>query len=106
VAPTSVSDVDGDGIDNANDLDIDGDSGGNEMIFIDPATAEVKRRERFSNPYHMELTPDARTLVVTSLRRDQVDIYQAAGWALQARRRSSRSAMRCASGSRHRRRSS
>src|SRR5690242_9305196 len=32
-----------------------GDSAGNEMIFIDPATAEVTRRERFSNPYHMEL---------------------------------------------------
>ncbi|WP_236033707.1 YncE family protein [Belnapia mucosa] len=54
-----------------------GDSGGNELIFIDPATAEVKRRERFSNPYHMEYSPDGRYLVVTSLRRDQVDIYDA-----------------------------
>ena len=55
-----------------------GDSGGNELIFLDPATAEVKRRERFSNPYHMEYSPDGKHLVVTSLRRDQVDIYDAA----------------------------
>ena len=38
-----------------------GDSGANELIFIDPATAEVKRRERFSNPYHMEYSPDGRS---------------------------------------------
>ncbi|WP_240046683.1 YVTN family beta-propeller repeat protein [Paracraurococcus ruber] len=64
-----------------------GDSGGNEMIYIDPATAEVKRRERFSNPYHMELTPDGKLLVVTSLRRDQVDIYDSASRALLTRLR-------------------
>jgi YVTN family beta-propeller protein len=64
-----------------------GDSGANELIFIDPATAEVKRRERFSNPYHMEYSPDGRTLVVTSLRRDQVDIYDAATRTLLSRLR-------------------
>ncbi|MFC7474217.1 beta-propeller fold lactonase family protein [Dankookia sp. GCM10030260] len=62
-----------------------GDAGGNELIFIDPATAEVTRREKFSNPYHMELSPDGRLLVVTSLRRDQVDIYEAATRTLLAR---------------------
>jgi DNA-binding beta-propeller fold protein YncE len=62
-----------------------GDSGGNELIFIDPATAEVRLREKFSNPYHMELSPDGKLLVVTSLRRDQVDIYEAATRTLQAR---------------------
>ena len=62
-----------------------GDSGGNELIFIDPVTAEVTRREKFSNPYHMELSPDGRLLVVTSLRRDQVDIYEAATRTLLAR---------------------
>ncbi len=62
-----------------------GDSGGNELIFIDPATAEVTRRERFSNPYHMEYSPDGQYLVVTSLRRDQVDIYEAATRTLLAR---------------------
>ena len=62
-----------------------GDAGGNELIFIDPVTAEVTRREKFSNPYHMELSPDGRLLVVTSLRRDQVDIYEAATRTLLAR---------------------
>ncbi|MFZ4408600.1 MAG: YncE family protein [Paracraurococcus sp.] len=62
-----------------------GDAGGNELIFIDPVTAEVTRREKFSNPYHMELSPDGKLLVVTSLRRDQVDIYEAATRTLLAR---------------------
>jgi DNA-binding beta-propeller fold protein YncE len=66
-----------------------GDAGGNEMLYLDPMTGEIRRRERFSNPYHMEFSPDGKRLVVTSLRRDQVDIY---GWdgenlALQARLR-------------------
>ncbi|TCZ65419.1 YVTN family beta-propeller repeat protein [Roseicella aquatilis] len=64
-----------------------GDSAGNEMIYVDPTSAEVTRREKFSNPYHMELSPDGRLLVVTSLRRDQVDIYDAATRTLQARLR-------------------
>jgi len=59
-----------------------GDSGGNELIFLDPATGEVRRRERISNPYHLEYSPDGRFLVVASLRRDQVDIYEAATLAL------------------------
>lgn len=62
-----------------------GDSGANELLFIDPATAEVTRRDRFSNPYHMEYTPDGKLLVVTSLRRDQVDIYDAPTLSLLAR---------------------
>jgi DNA-binding beta-propeller fold protein YncE len=55
-----------------------GDSGGNELLFMDPMTGEVRRRERISNPYHLEYSPDGRFLVVASLRRDQVDIYEAA----------------------------
>jgi YVTN family beta-propeller protein len=54
-----------------------GDSVANELVFIDPATAEVTRREKMSNPYHLEQSPDGKYLVVTSLRRDQVDIYDA-----------------------------
>jgi YVTN family beta-propeller protein len=53
------------------------DSGGNEFIYIDPNTAQVQRRERISNPYHLEYSPDGKLLVITSLRRDQVDIYDA-----------------------------
>jgi DNA-binding beta-propeller fold protein YncE len=64
-----------------------GDSVANELIFLDPTTAEVMRRERISNPYHLEYSPDGRHLVITSLRRDQVDIYDAATRTLQARLR-------------------
>ena len=58
------------------------DSGGNEVLFVDPATGEVRRRERISNPYHLEFSPDGRFLVVASLRRDQVDVYDANTLAL------------------------
>jgi len=54
-----------------------GDSGGNEMLFLDPDTGDTLRRERIGNPYHLDFTPDGTRLVVTSLRRGQVDIY---GW--------------------------
>ncbi len=64
-----------------------GDAVANELLFLDPATAEVKRRERISNPYHLEYSPDGRLLVITSLRRDQVDIYDAATLTLLQRLR-------------------
>ena len=54
-----------------------GDSGGNELLFLDPATGDILRRVRASNPYHLEYSPNGRYLVVASLRRDQVDIYDA-----------------------------
>lgn len=53
------------------------DSGGNEILMLDPQTGQLQRRERVSNPYHLAFSPDARFLVVLSLRRDQVDIYDA-----------------------------
>jgi len=59
----------------ARDLILVGDSGGNEILFLDPATGEVKKRERIANPYNLEFSPDGKLLVVTGLRRDQVDIY-------------------------------
>lgn len=55
------------------------DSSGNEILFVEPATGNVLRRERISNPYHLDFTPDGRLLVVASLRRGQVDIYDANG---------------------------
>jgi DNA-binding beta-propeller fold protein YncE len=58
-----------------------GDSGANEMLFLDPATGELVKREPLSNPYHLGFSPDGKRLVITSLRRDQVDIY---GWDGQA----------------------
>ncbi len=62
-----------------------GDSGGNELVFLDPATGELRQRVRISNPYHLEYSPDGRHLVVASLRRDQIDIYDAGTLALLAR---------------------
>ncbi|MFD1108999.1 YncE family protein, partial [Pseudoroseomonas ludipueritiae] len=58
-----------------------GDSGANEMLFLNPATGEMVKREPLSNPYHLGFSPDGKHLVITSLRRDQVDIY---GWDGQA----------------------
>lgn len=58
-----------------------GDSGANEMLFLNPATGEMVKREPLSNPYHLGFSPDGKRLVITSLRRDQVDIY---GWDGQA----------------------
>jgi YVTN family beta-propeller protein len=54
-----------------------GDAGGHELVFLDPATGDIRRRERISNPYHLEYSPDGRFLVIASLRRDQIDIYEA-----------------------------
>lgn len=62
-----------------------GDSGGNELLFLDPATGELQRRMRLSNPYHLGFSPDGSKLVVTSLRRNQVDVYDATTFALLKR---------------------
>ena len=63
------------------------DSSANEILFVEPATGEVLRRERISNPYHLDFTPNGRLLVVASLRRGQVDIYDADGMRLLDRLR-------------------
>jgi len=63
------------------------DSGGNEILIVDPMTGEPRRRERVSNPYHLAFSPDGQHLVVCSLRRNQVDIYQASDLTLLARLR-------------------
>src|SRR5690348_13105603 len=44
-----------------------GDSGANEMLFIDPRTGEMVKREALSNPYHLGFSPDGKALVITSL---------------------------------------
>jgi DNA-binding beta-propeller fold protein YncE len=66
----------------ARDLILVGDSGANEMFLLDPRSGEVRRREAISNPYNLGFTPDGRRLVVTSLRRNQVDIYRWDGTTL------------------------
>ena len=62
-----------------------GDAGGNEMLFLDPATAEITRRMPIADPYHLAFSPNGRWLVVTGLARNQVDVYEAASMRLARR---------------------
>ena len=62
-----------------------GDAGGNEMLFLDPHTGEVKRRVPMADPYHLAFSPNGRLLIVTGLARNQVDVYDAATMALVKR---------------------
>ncbi len=62
-----------------------GDAGGNEMLFLDPATGEIKHRMPVADPYQLGFSPNARWLVVTGLARNQVDVYDAASMQLAHR---------------------
>ena len=62
-----------------------GDAGGNEMLFLDPATGDIRRRVPMSDPYHLSFSPDGKMLVVTGLARNQVDVYDAATLRLAKR---------------------
>jgi DNA-binding beta-propeller fold protein YncE len=62
-----------------------GDAGGNEMLFLDPATGEIRRRMKLADPYQLGFSPDGRMLVVNGLARDQVDVYDAATMQLEKR---------------------
>ncbi len=55
-----------------------GDSGGNEVLFLDPTTGDIKRRMAVADPYQLGFSPNAKWLVVTGLGRNQVDVYDAA----------------------------
>jgi YVTN family beta-propeller protein len=62
-----------------------GDTAGNQMLFLDPATGEVQQRLPVSDPYQMAFSPDGKFLVVNGLLRNQVDVYDAAGMRLLKR---------------------
>lgn len=62
-----------------------GDAGGNEMLFLDPATGEVRRRLPVADPYQLQFSPNGKWLVVTGLARNQVDVYDAASMRLVKR---------------------
>ena len=55
-----------------------GDSGGNELLFLDPRTGELQRRMPVADPYQLQFSPDGRWLVITGLARNQIDLYDAA----------------------------
>jgi DNA-binding beta-propeller fold protein YncE len=54
-----------------------GDTAGNEMLFLDPATGVVQKRVPVADPYQLGFSPDGRMLVVNGLLRNQVDVYDA-----------------------------
>ncbi len=62
-----------------------GDAGGNEMLFLDPHTGDVRRRLPMADPYHLAFSPNGKWLVVTGLARNQVDVYDAATMTLVKR---------------------
>ena len=59
-----------------------GDTAGNALFFIDPASGEVQRRTTISDPYQLQFSPDGKWLTVAGLARNQVDIYEPAGLTL------------------------
>lgn len=55
-----------------------GDTGGNELLDLDPATFALHRRVPVSDPYQLGFSPDGKFLTINGLARNQVDIYDAA----------------------------
>jgi DNA-binding beta-propeller fold protein YncE/O-antigen ligase len=59
-----------------------GDTGGNEILFLDPMTGALQRRVPAADPYQIGFSPNGKFLTVTGLARNQVDIYDAASMEL------------------------
>jgi DNA-binding beta-propeller fold protein YncE len=62
-----------------------GDTGGNELLDLDPVSFALRRRIPVADPYQLGFSPDGRWLVVNGLARNQVDIYDAATFKLAKR---------------------
>ncbi|MCA7118642.1 MAG: beta-propeller fold lactonase family protein [Acidibrevibacterium sp.] len=62
-----------------------GDTVGNQLIFCDPISGEIVRRVAMPDPYQLQFSPDGKTLVVTELARNRVDIYDADSYHLRFR---------------------
>jgi DNA-binding beta-propeller fold protein YncE len=58
---------------------------GNEMLFLDPATAALQKRMPIADPYQLAFSPNGKFLVVNGLARNQVDVYDAASMQLLKR---------------------
>jgi DNA-binding beta-propeller fold protein YncE len=52
-----------------------GDTAGNQMLFLDPATGDIQRRVPVADPYQLGFSPNGKLLVIAGLARNQVDIY-------------------------------
>ena len=62
-----------------------GDTVGNELLYLDPASGEVKKRQEVPDPYQIGFSPNERFFTVNGLARNQVDIYDAASMKLLKR---------------------
>ena len=62
-----------------------GDTGGNEILDLDPATFALRQRFPVADPYQIGFSPDGKLLTVNGLARNQVDIYDAASMKLVKR---------------------
>jgi DNA-binding beta-propeller fold protein YncE len=62
-----------------------GDTVGNEMLFLDPATGSIQKRMPVADPYQLGFSPNGRFLVVNGLARNQVDVYDASSMQLLKR---------------------
>lgn len=62
-----------------------GDSAGNEVLFLDPATGDIRRRVPVADPYQLGFSPNGKWLVVNGIARNQVDVYDAATMKLVKR---------------------
>jgi DNA-binding beta-propeller fold protein YncE len=62
-----------------------GDTVGNEMLLLDPATGAVQKRMPIADPYQLGFSPGGKFLVVNGLARNQIDVYDAAGMHLLKR---------------------
>ena len=62
-----------------------GDTAGNQMMFLDPATGDVQRRVPIADPYQLGFSPSGKFLVVNGLARNQVDVYDPATMQLLKR---------------------
>ena len=59
-----------------------GDTAGNQILFVDPASGEIQKRTTVADPYQLGFSPDGKFLAVNGLARNQVDIYDAAAMTL------------------------
>ena len=61
------------------------DTGANELLVLDPSSFELRRRLPVGDPYQLGFSPDGKLLVVNSLARAQVDVYEAGTYRLVKR---------------------
>lgn len=62
-----------------------GDSSGNVLLLLDPATGALQRRVVVPDPYQLGFSPDGKFLVVNGLARNQTDVYSMPDYTLVKR---------------------